>query len=292
MLMSVAIIVGAAGLVRGDTPKYAATWPSAVLHDGEAEGKTMFGAEQRWISPDGEPVLFVHVVRGDGKGVLRAVHRDNGSDVAQDVLVHDFGKDELVVIARDDGAIGFQFHSYRTHPNKYLGVRAVWKNHQVAITKKQAFTGYQPTPVWLFYLRQARAGLGVALTARRRAQQRQHERIQPLVRRRVRRAHTRRADDGPAGQAARRRPGEGRAADARQPRLLRRQELLPRRHLRGRRVAARAERMLRDDHGGLRRCEDERTARALYRHRKRVTPVADHLALDPTRLPAHSAPSV
>lgn len=122
MFACVAIVVGVAGLARGDSPQYAATWPNAVLHDGESEGKTMFGAEQRWISPDGEPVLFVHVVRADGKGVLRAVRGDNGSDVAQDVLVHDFGKDEMLVIARDDGALGFQFHSYRSHPNKYLGV--------------------------------------------------------------------------------------------------------------------------------------------------------------------------
>jgi hypothetical protein len=125
-------------------------WPQAVVHDGETEGKTMFGAEQRWISPDGEPVLFVHVLRGDGKGVLRAVHRDGGKDVAQDVLVHAFGKDEMVVIARDDGELGFQFHSYATHPNKYLGVRATWKDHAVAIAKQQAFTGYDPTPAWLF----------------------------------------------------------------------------------------------------------------------------------------------
>jgi hypothetical protein len=150
MLVCAAMVVGAAGLVRGDTPKYAATWPNAVLRDGEAEGKTMFGAEQRWISPDGEPVLFVHVVRADGKGVLRAVRRDNGSDVAQDVLVHAFGKDEMVVIARDDGALGFQFHSYRSTPNKYLGVLAIWKGGRVVITKQKPFTGYQPTPPWLF----------------------------------------------------------------------------------------------------------------------------------------------
>lgn len=149
-LSIIAFLVGGAGVVRGDAPKFAVTWPSAVLHDGESEGKTMFGAEQRWISADGEPVLFVHVVRADGKGMLRAVRRDNGADVAQDVLVHDFGKDEMAFIARDDGELGFQFHSYATHPNKYLGVRAVWKGHQVVVAKKQAFNGYQPTPTWLF----------------------------------------------------------------------------------------------------------------------------------------------
>src|ERR1043165_4913388 len=143
MLVCAALVVGGAGLVRAEPPKYAATWPNAVLHDGESEGKTMFGAEQRWLTPDGEPVLFVHVVRADGKGVLRAVRRDNGADVAQDVLVHDFGKDEMVIIARDDGAIGFQFHSYRSHPNKYLGVLAVWKDHRVVITQQKPATGYQ-----------------------------------------------------------------------------------------------------------------------------------------------------
>jgi hypothetical protein len=130
--------------------KVAMVWPHAILHDGEVEGKTMFGAEQRWISPDGEPVLFVHVVRGDGKGVLRAVRRDGDRDVAQDVLVHDFGKDEMVVIARDDGELGFQFHSYSTHPNKYLGVRATWTDHKLTITKQQPFNGKEPTPAWLF----------------------------------------------------------------------------------------------------------------------------------------------
>jgi len=125
-------------------------WPSAVLHDGEALGKTMFGAEQRWISAAGEPVLFVHVVRADGKGVLRAVWRDGTKDVAQDVLVHAFGKVEMLVIAREDGELGFQFHSYRSHSNQYLGVRATWSNHHVTITKQQPFNGYQPTPPWLF----------------------------------------------------------------------------------------------------------------------------------------------
>jgi hypothetical protein len=66
------------------------------------------------------------------------------------VLVHAFGKDEMVVIARDDGALGFQFHSYRSTPNKYLGVLAIWKGGRVVITKQKPFTGYQPTPPWLF----------------------------------------------------------------------------------------------------------------------------------------------
>jgi len=125
-------------------------WPAAVLQAGETEGKTMFGAEQRWISGDGEPVLFMHVVRADGKGVLRAVRRDGGKDVFEDVLVHEFGKDEMLVIARDDGELGFQFHSYRSHPNQYLAVRAKWSGHHVTITKQQPFNGYQPTPPWLF----------------------------------------------------------------------------------------------------------------------------------------------
>jgi hypothetical protein len=125
-------------------------WPGVVLQPGETLGKTMFGAEQRWISSDGEPVLFIHVIRADGKGVLRAVWRDGGKDASQDVLVHDFGKDEMLVIARDDGELGFQFHSYQSHPNHYLAVRAKWSNHHVTITKQQPFNGYQPTPSWLF----------------------------------------------------------------------------------------------------------------------------------------------
>jgi hypothetical protein len=100
--------------------------------------------------PDGEPVLFMHVVRADGKGVLRAVRRDAGKDVSEDVLVHEFGKDEMLVIARDDGELGFQFHSYRSHPNQYLAIRAKWSGHHVTITKQQPFNGYQPTPPWLF----------------------------------------------------------------------------------------------------------------------------------------------
>jgi hypothetical protein len=126
------------------------TLPGVVLQSGETLGKTMFGAEQLWISPDGEPVLFVHVLRADGKGVLRAVWREAGKDVTQEVLVHDFGKDEMLVIARDDGELGFQFHSYHDHPNKYLAVRAKWTAHHVVITKQQPFNGYQPTPAWLF----------------------------------------------------------------------------------------------------------------------------------------------
>jgi hypothetical protein len=124
--------------------------PGVVLQSGDTLGKTMFGAAQLWISPDGEPVLFLHVLRADGKGVLRAVWRDAGKDASQDVLVHDFGKDEMLVIARDDGELGFQFHSYHDHPNKYLAVRAKWTGHHVTITKQQPFNGYQPTPAWLF----------------------------------------------------------------------------------------------------------------------------------------------
>jgi hypothetical protein len=149
MRLAIGVLI-AGGVVAGANDRRGNTWPHAVLGDREVEGKTMFGAEQRWISPDGEPVLFVHVLRADGKGVLRAVRRDGDKDVAQDVLVHDFGKDEMLVIARDDGELGFQLHSYATHPNRYLGVRAVWKNRKVVITKQQAFNGYQPTPAWLF----------------------------------------------------------------------------------------------------------------------------------------------
>lgn len=124
--------------------------PGVMLQPGEILGKTMFGAAQRWISPGGEPVLFVNAQRPDGKGVLRAVWRENGKDLSQDVLVHDFGMDEMLVIARDDGDLGFQFHRYHGHPNKYLAVRGKWTGHGVTITKQQPFTGYQPTPAWLF----------------------------------------------------------------------------------------------------------------------------------------------
>ena len=123
------------------------TWPTPTLGAGEHAGRSIYGAAQRWLSADGVPVVFHHVIRADGKGVLRAFWPGG----RQDVLVHDFGADEMFVVHHDDGDVGFQFHRDVTgKPDQYLGVRARWTGKGFRVTRRQRFTGRQPTPAWLF----------------------------------------------------------------------------------------------------------------------------------------------
>lgn len=145
---AIAILLALAAPAAAEPSAKLPVWPAPTLAAGEREGTSfIYGVTQRWLSKDGVPVAFHHVVRADGRAVLRAFWPTG----RQDVLVHAFGDDELVVIHHDDGEVGFQFHRYITgRPDAYLGVRARWTGSGFQITRKKAFHGNQTAPEWLY----------------------------------------------------------------------------------------------------------------------------------------------